>query len=146
MPEVNSQSYVLDSFALFAFFESEPGGEKVKNLLESAKRNESKLFLSIINLGEVFYITSKDYDEETALRIISTIKSLPITIPEITNYDAMEAAKLKSRYSFSYGDAFCTFLAYQKNAIVITGDPEYSQVEDLIKIDWLPRKPKKSNA
>ncbi|GAP20433.1 type II toxin-antitoxin system VapC family toxin [Leptolinea tardivitalis] len=146
MPEVNSPIYVLDSFALFAFFESEPGGEKVKELLESAKRNEIKLFLSIINLGEVFYITSKEYDEKTALSILSTIKSLPITIPEITNNDAMEAAKLKAKFSFSYGDAFCTFLAYQKHAIVITGDPEFSQVANLISIDWLPPKPKKSNS
>ena len=54
---VNSASwsgdYVLDSYALFIFFQSEPGFEQLRSLLESAQGGKCRLYLCVVNLGEV---------------------------------------------------------------------------------------------
>jgi predicted nucleic acid-binding protein len=37
----------------------------------------------------------------------------------------------------SYADAFAAALAEQEKAILLTGDPDFKQVEKAIKIEWL---------
>ena len=54
------QGYVLDSFALLAYFEDEPGAETVEQLLRQAERQAITLYLALVNLGEVYYITQRE--------------------------------------------------------------------------------------
>jgi PIN domain nuclease of toxin-antitoxin system len=42
-PNYQTPNYVLDSFALVAYFQAEPGGEIVSRLLERAQRSEISL-------------------------------------------------------------------------------------------------------
>jgi predicted nucleic acid-binding protein len=37
----------------------------------------------------------------------------------------------------SYADCFAAALAKQKKALLLTGDPEFKQVDSEITIDWL---------
>jgi hypothetical protein len=39
-------SYILDSYALFAHFEDEAGGEKVGDMLKAAREGNKTLFIS----------------------------------------------------------------------------------------------------
>jgi predicted nucleic acid-binding protein len=39
----------------------------------------------------------------------------------------------------SFADCFAAALAKQKKALLLTGDPEFRQVEQEIAIDWLKR-------
>jgi predicted nucleic acid-binding protein len=48
-----------------------------------------------------------------------------------------QAAVYKATRKISYADAFAAALAKIKNAELITGDREFEQVEDDIKIGWL---------
>jgi len=48
-----------------------------------------------------------------------------------------EAAKIKGRYPLSYADTFAVATALRKDAAIITGDPEFKQVESLVSIEWL---------
>lgn len=48
-------SYVLDSFALLAYFQAEPGGEMVRSLIEAVKDEQAALYMSLINVGELYY-------------------------------------------------------------------------------------------
>jgi ribonuclease VapC len=41
--------YVLDSFALIAFFENEPGADKVARILSDINGKMSRSFMSVIN-------------------------------------------------------------------------------------------------
>jgi ribonuclease VapC len=50
---------------------------------------------------------------------------------------AHEAGGFKSRYKMSFADCFAAALAKQKKALLLTGDPEFKQVEAQITIDWL---------
>ena len=46
---------VLDSYALMAFFEDEPGADLVRSLLLKAEESDLKLLMSVVNLGEIWY-------------------------------------------------------------------------------------------
>ncbi len=51
--------FVLDSFALLAHLQDEPGAERVKAILAHAEKKEVELFLSSVNYGEVVYIIQR---------------------------------------------------------------------------------------
>ena len=48
-----------------------------------------------------------------------------------------QAAELKARFAMSYADTFAVASAMEHNATLVTGDPEFRQVEQLIKILWI---------
>lgn len=48
-----------------------------------------------------------------------------------------QAAVFKSKHKMSYADGFAVALALQKNAHLVTGDREFKQVENELKILWL---------
>ena len=47
------------------------------------------------------------------------------------------AEQVKAHHAVSYADAFAIALAQEKEAPVITGDPEFEKVEYLVKVIWL---------
>jgi hypothetical protein len=59
MSESDSNSYILDSFALLAYLDGKPGAPRVKALLGSAERDECRVGMSIINLGDYQRIPSR---------------------------------------------------------------------------------------
>ena len=50
---------------------------------------------------------------------------------------SLAAAHLKAQHPISYADAFVVALAQQMQATLLTGDPEFSQVESLVAVEWL---------
>ena len=53
--------YVLDSFAFLAHLENEERGVKVTNILKDARESQDIiLYASVINIGEVYYITMRE--------------------------------------------------------------------------------------
>jgi ribonuclease VapC len=128
---------VLDSWALIALFEDEPAAEAVETLLHQAMQEKHRLFLSVVNWGEVYYNTMREVSQEAADQLAHKIASLPI---ELVNADlplTKQAAIYKATKKMSYADAFAAALARIKNAELVTGDPEFKQVEKEIKIGWL---------
>ena len=131
-------AYVLDSFALLAHLENEKRGEKVTEILRRAQQSQNiELYISVINLGEVYYITMRERGEQKAEEILELIKLLPIQIIEAGLNATIKASKLKSRYPIAYGDCFAAALAKSKNIRVMTGDPEFKKLKNKIKIEWL---------
>ncbi len=43
----------------------------------------------------------------------------------------------KAQYPISFADAFATATAIRMDAELLTGDPEFRRVEQLVKIRWL---------
>ena len=130
-------SYVLDSFAILAYFQAEPGGTKVKELLKQAKAGDSVTSLSLINLGEVIYNTGRKLGNDRAREILDDIMLLPIQLAEVTLARVLAAAQIKIQYPISYADAFAVALAQELNATIVTGDPEFKQVESIVTLFWL---------
>jgi PIN domain nuclease of toxin-antitoxin system len=47
-------NYILDACALIAFLNEEPGQEIVADLLKKAQKGEAAIYMSIVNLIEVY--------------------------------------------------------------------------------------------
>lgn len=128
---------VLDSHALLAYFRQEPGGERVKELLHKAATADRPLHMTEVNYSEVNYmIRKKDGDDawEEAARIL---EALPVEFHPVTRALADQAAIYKAAHHMSLADAFAAALAREKKAELITGDPEFKQLEKEIKVRWL---------
>jgi PIN domain nuclease of toxin-antitoxin system len=53
---VKKPKYILDSYALLAYFQAEPAGAKVRTILKEASSGHVAAFMSVISLGEIYYI------------------------------------------------------------------------------------------
>jgi predicted nucleic acid-binding protein len=134
-----SRTCVLDSYALLAYLEGEKARPRVKDLLQRAASGECSLYLSLINLGEVLFITERERDRVSALRVLAAIDQLPIHISPVSRATALAAAHIKANYAISYADAFAVVTAQEYDGALITGDPEFRAVaaDRLIAVEWL---------
>lgn len=131
--------YVLDSFALFAYLGAEPGEPQVKDVLARAKAGHAAAYLSIINYGELVYLTEREQGAFAARRAIAAVDQLPINVIEADRRLTFAAAHIKAHHRLSYADTFTVALAQQLQATLLTGDPEFRTVESLVAIEWLPQ-------
>lgn len=128
---------VLDSYALMAFFEDEPGADFVRGLIHKAVESGTNLLMSVVNLGEVWYSIARNTSPELADQYINEIKGLGIEIVETDWTLARQAAIFKVGGNISYADCFAAALAKLKKAELVTGDKEFKSLEGEIKILWL---------
>ena len=77
MPE-KIPTYVLDSFALLAYFQAETGGPQVRTLFEAARDNQAVLRVSLINVGEMYYIMQREQGHDRAEEMLRDLRTLPI--------------------------------------------------------------------
>ena len=131
---MRKQSYVLDSYAILAYFQAESAGAKVKEILKDVQSGEARAFLSTINLGEIYYIVGRRLGEGASQEILADISRLPIQLIDATTDRVLAAARIKTHYAVSYADAFAVALAQELNGTLITGDPDFRKVESLISL------------
>ena len=132
-----SDDIVLDSYAILALLGKEPEGKIVHKLLVEAEKAKKPLFLSSVNLAEVYYRAIRKYGLDKAKLTLSTIRKMPITIIPATDERVLAAAEIKADFSISLGDCFAVALAMEKKAAILTADREFKKVEKLVKIRWL---------
>lgn len=92
-----------------------------------------------MNLGEVFYLTAKDFGEPAAARLLQGLGNLAVEVVSVNDEQVDAAMRLKARYKISYADAFAAGLSVQRVAPLVTGDREFlSLVADgLIEVNWI---------
>ena len=135
------KAMVLDSWAVLAYLEGEASAERVGNAISDAHDDDTPLFMSVLNVGEVWYIIARETSPPDADQSVTQLRQLGIKFVEADWLLAYEAAKYKSKHRMSYADCFAAALTKQKNAVLVTGDPEFKQVEREITVKWLtPRK------
>jgi predicted nucleic acid-binding protein len=137
-PMTESTAFVLDSCALLAYLQDEPAASHIEKLLDNAAKGKHILLLSIINLGEILYITERRGGVVKAQDALALIKQLPIEIRSVNEQTVFAAAHIKANHSISYADSFTVATAIEANATVITSDPEFHSVEILVRVEWLP--------
>lgn len=130
--------YVLDSFAVLAYLEGEAGADRVNAVFAAARQSGASLWMSIVNFGEVVYITEREQGMFAAQRAIAAMDQLPVSVVNADRKLTLAAAKVKAHHGISCADAFAVALAQANKAAVLTGDPEFRKVEALVAIDWLP--------
>lgn len=134
------QNVVLDSWSLIALTNLEqPAATRVKMILEESARQQVRLFISFINLGEIYYIIGRRRGKNAAEQTIADLHKLPITFVSVDEAFITQAATYKMTYPISYADAFAVTCAIQRNATLLTGDPEIAKLANLVDIELLQR-------
>ena len=133
-------TYILDAFAFMAYFENEPGAERIEQILQDVKDGKARVFISIINLGEVVYNTERKHGFSKAQDTLALIQEMPVEVLPADDQTVFAAAHIKANHLISYADAFVIVAAQNLDSIVMTGDPEFQDVTELAKVEWLKRR------
>jgi predicted nucleic acid-binding protein len=128
---------VLDSHALLAFFEGGEAGQKVRDILKDAAEHDRELWLSVINWGEVLYVIERKAGKDMRDDIARLMTQMHLRIVDADQEITRLAAAFKARGRISYTDCFAAALACTKKSELVTGDKEFKQLENEIKIVWL---------
>jgi len=129
--------YLFDSHALLAFFQKEKGAEIVANILRESMEQQLDQLVSVINLGEIIYMTKRRFGDQKKVEILGRIYQLGLKILPAPEALVFKAAELKAEYPISYADCFALACAQEYSAILVTGDPEFKKVVHLVSIQWI---------
>jgi len=131
------KSTVLDSYALITYLQKQAAYEEVASILQECALKDREAFVCVINWGEVIYHAFRTGGEQRARLAEDTMRAIPITLVEANKELTFLAAKLKASHKMSYADCFAAALAMKKKCELLTGDKEFKQMEQEIKIRWI---------
>jgi predicted nucleic acid-binding protein len=131
------KNYVLDSYAVLAYLEGEESGREVVKILEEAAEDKAEIFLSVVNWAEMCYIALREGGNDRAASYIESLANRPIELAMVDEDTAFQAALFKAHNKMSLADAFAAALSKAKDAVLVTGDPEFRPLEKQIAIRWL---------
>ncbi len=98
------------------------------------------LLMSVMNWGEVFYISWQRHGEEAARRTIAALSRLPIQTMAVEIAQASKAAEIKALHKIPYVDCLAASLAEIQHATLVTSDLDFQKLGRRIPILWLPRR------
>jgi ribonuclease VapC len=133
-----SERYVLDSFAVLALLGKEPGSERVEELLQKSKAGKAEVSMTWVNVGEVAYIVERRWGKARVYQVLGTLEATAIDMRVAGRELVLTAAEIKAGHPLAYADAFAAALAKREEAVLVTGDPEFEHLEDVLSIEWLP--------
>ncbi len=130
---------VFDSYPIISFLRKEANYQAVKEILEEAFASRTRLVISSINQGEVYYIIFRSLGEDRAEQVLTWMSAMRFHLHPSTPERVLAAARIKARFPVSYADAFAIAAARELDCPVITGDPEFRQVEQagMVKVTWV---------
>jgi predicted nucleic acid-binding protein len=132
-----AKAYVLDTWAVMAYLEDEPSGEQIEDLIITAHEEQIPIYMSVVNVGEVWYTFAREISEDEADASVKSLRDLRIQFEDANWELTQEAARFKSKNKMSYADTFAAALAKTKKAELITGDSEFKPLDGEIKISWV---------
>lgn len=131
--------YLLDTSALLALRDNEPGAERVAALIAAAAREELACHACFITQMELLYRVWKDEGEEAGRAAYAICLRLPITWLHESPDLLERAAAIKACFPLSLADAWIAAAALQLDASLVHKDPEFEKIADL-RQEWLPLK------
>lgn len=110
----------------------------MQELLDGGDGGEHELYMSVVNFGEVIYTVWKRRGAGSAQQTLAAFDQLPVKAFDVDRDLALQASALKANTRMGYADCFAAALAQRLGAAVVTGDPDFRQVEQSVPIEWLP--------
>lgn len=135
---MESEIYVLDSFAVLALLGKEAGSEQVSRLLREAQEGNVRLLMTWVNVGEVAYIVERRWGKGRLYQVLGTLEATAVEFFPVGRELALTAATIKAQHPLAYADAFAAALAVKETAVLVTGDSEFEKLEKMLEIRWLP--------
>ena len=133
--------YLLDACALIAFFNEEAGADVVADLLAQAGNGTDRVFITSIQVLEVFYdriyVKGRDYANTFLENLYS---SSVIVLHEVSLDVIREAGRFKTSYSMSLGDTILAATAHCTGYTIVSCDHvELGPVErqEIIPFLWI---------
>lgn len=134
VPRTGSASYLLDTSALLALVEDEPGASRVEKLLR-----EATVLIPWIALLELHYVTTRHLDAAEADRRYGLLTQSGATI--LWDNDErllLQASRIKATYRLSLADSLIAAHAMRRECVLVHRDPEYQQLEGEVESEMLP--------
>jgi len=135
---------LLDTSALLALLEDEPGADLVERKLEAAEAGEVELFASFASITEVYYVTEQERGAQKAAEFTAIIAGWPLTFIFPDHALSLSAGQLKAGHAISFADAFVAATALRLVAELVHKDPEYEALDAVIRLAPLPDKARKT--
>jgi len=128
---------LFDSHAIVKWVQKEKGFQKVKSLVTACRDQSLRGYINQINLGEVYYLIIRRAGLSEAKTFLENFFRLSIEVVLPDSDLIWEAAEIKARFSISYADCFAAATALRFKASILTGDPEFKKLGDLVIVEWL---------
>ncbi len=126
---------------MLAYLFGEPGDSVVAEALERAAASTRKTLIAAPNWAEVCYQVERKIGPRRWTSTREKLLALPIEIVPADQGAAESAGAIKASKKMSLADCFAAALAAKVKGELLTGDPEFREVEDTVRIVWLgPRK------
>lgn len=125
-----SNLYVLDAHALLSYFFDEPGGDRIRQLIEEGAAGKSRLYTSVINEAETLYWTQRRRGSVAFAEVAEGLPSLPIERVDIDHELSVEAARLKAFNPIGLADCYAAALALRLCATLVTGGSEFREFRE----------------
>ena len=123
--------YILDACALIAFLNDEKEAAAVSNLLIRAETGTDRLFMSSIQVLEVYYDRIYVKGIEYADIFLKSLRTSPIVVlSEISTAIIREAGRFKTSYAMSLADSIAVATTKNLGAAIVTKDPELKAAEE----------------
>jgi len=131
------EKFVIDACAMLAYLNNESGSSVIEQVLKRAERHEVKIFITIMDLAEIYHLILKEAGREKAIKSIVLLRNLPVESMTLDESLLMIAGELRMQYPLTLGDAFVAAVAKSMDAKIITGDKDFKAIEKEIGIIWI---------
>lgn len=109
--------------------------------LEKAATSSREALIAAPNWAEVCYQVERKIGPRRWISTREKLLALPIEIVPADQSFAEAAGAIKVSKKMSLADCFAAALAARVKGDLLTGDPEFREVEESIKIVWLKKRP-----
>lgn len=138
MSATKGDRYLLDTSAVLALTDEEPGWDRVEELLDRALEGEIEVSLCAVTLMELYYVTLREQGEDPAARLIALVKAWPISWIFPDERMLLAAGRLKAFHRLSFADAVVAAAAARRGAILVHKDPELAGLDGELAQRALP--------
>jgi predicted nucleic acid-binding protein len=95
--------------------------------------------MSWVNAGEVADIIQRRWGREKVYQVLGTLEATRIELVAIDRDLALPAAAIKAEHPLAYADAFAAALAMREDGTLLTGDPVFESLREMVDIQWVGR-------
>jgi len=118
---------LLDSWCWIEYF----NGTKIGKKIEEYLLGDDTLFISVINLSEVYKHFLSTHTEQEANGFVAFMMSRCFIIP-VESQTALNAAKTNWKKKWGLGDSLIYESAKAHNLQLVSGDPHFKKEKDVV--------------
>lgn len=137
MKEIKADIFAFDTSALLTLWNDEPGADEIEKILKSKNKH---VIVSFMSFMECYYRIWKDGRREKGREIYSYLFTLPVERINLNEDILQSAVEIKASYNLSVAYSWIIATAKSMDAFLVHKDPEFKQVNSIVKLYDLPFK------